>query len=145
MRNAVAVAEDPLTTTTIATATVMHLAHPHPVAWATLFRQVAHELDVPLVPYVEWVDRLTKSAEGLDTEAAVQLTERSPALRILDFFQACSIATGTGEGREAMGLRRLALDRACGASATLSGLKSTPLGGLDVEGWIAYWRAVGFF
>lgn len=142
MRNAVAVADDTLSATNTTTATVMHLAHPHPIAWGTLFRQAAHALDVPLVPYLEWVDRLTKSAEGLDTEAAVQLTERCPALRILDFFQACSIATGTGEGREAMGL---ALDRACGASATLSGLRDTPLGGVDVEGWIAYWRAVGFF
>lgn len=145
MRNAVAVADDTLSATNTSTATVMHLAHPHPIAWGTLFRQAAHALDVPLVPYSEWVDRLTKSAEGLDTEAAVQLTERCPALRILDFFQACSITTGTGEGREAMGLRRLALDRACGASTTLAGLKSSPVGGEDVKSWIAYWRAVGFF
>lgn len=145
MRNVVADAEDPLTTTNTATATVMHLAHPHPVAWGTLFRQAAHALDVPLVPYSEWVDRLTKSAEELDTEATVQLTERSPALRILDFFQACSVFTDTEEGREAMGLRRLALDRACGASTTLAGLKSSPVGGEDVKSWIAYWRAVGFF
>lgn len=145
MRNVVADAEVPLTTTTTATATVMHLAHPHPVAWGTLFRQAAHALDIPLVSYSDWVDRLTKSAEGLDTEAAVQLTEHSPALRILDFFQACNIVTGTEEEREAMGLRRLALDRACSASATLAGLKGTPLGREDVKSWIAYWRAVGFF
>lgn len=145
MRNAVIVADDTLSATNTATATVMHLAHPHPIAWGTLFRQAAHALDVPLVPYSEWVDRLTKSAEGLDTEAAVQLTEKNPALRILDFFQACSVFTDTEEGREAMGLRRLALDRACGASATLAGLKGTPLGEQDVRSWIAYWRAVRFF
>lgn len=139
---------------------VLHLAHPHPVAWSTLFTAASHALDgIPLVPYTEWLARLTQSAraEGLDAEASVQLVARSPALRILDFFQeagqfADADADGAGAGagsareaREAMGTRRLALDRACRASLTLSALKRTPLNEENVRSWIAYWRAAKFF
>lgn len=141
---------------------VLHVAHPHPVAWSTLFTAASHALDgIPLVPYTEWLARLTQSAraEGLDAEASVQLVARSPALRILDFFQeagqfadvdadADGAGAGAGsarEGREAMGTRRLALDRACRASPTLSALKRTPLNAENVRSWIAYWRAAKFF
>lgn len=126
-----------------ASSPVLHLAHPHPVSWSSLFTAASQELsNLPLVPYREWVDRLTKSAEGLDTAAAVQQVENNPALRIIDFFQAAG--TLTDEGREAMGIRRIALDRACSASATLSGLKDKPLDGENVKSWIAYWREAGF-
>lgn len=122
---------------------VLHLAHPHPVAWSTLFTAASHELSgLPLVPYAEWVDRLTKSADGLGTVTTVQQAENNPALRIIDFFQAAGALTD--EGREAMGLRRLALDRACSASPTLSGLKDKPLDGDNVRSWITYWRDAGF-
>lgn len=130
---------------------VLHLAHPRPVAWSTLFSAVAQELgDLPLVPYREWVDRLAQSAGS-----SVQQVANSPALRLLDFFQAArayafagsdsGLQVGAKEGREAMGLRRLALDRACHASATLSRLKDTPLDGQNAKSWIEYWEAVGFF
>lgn len=58
---------------------VLHLAHPHPDTWSTLFTTAFQELSsLPIVPYGEWVKRLTKSAEGLDTGAvaAVQQAER---------------------------------------------------------------------
>lgn len=142
---------------TTSSSPVLHLAHPHPVAWSTLFTAASHALDgIPLVPYTEWFARLTQSAraEGLDAEASVQLVARSPALRILDFFQEAGHFADAGadagagsarEGREAMGTRRLAFDRACRASPTLSGLKSAPLNAENVRSWIAYWRAAKFF
>lgn len=134
---------------------VLHLAHPNPVEWSTLFTAASHELGgLPLVPYTQWVDRLTQSAraDGRDAEASVQQVARSPALRILDFFQEAGLfadvdagAASAKEGREAMGTRRLALDRACSTSATLSELKATPLDADNVKSWIAYWRDAKFF
>lgn len=131
---------------------VLHLAHPNPVAWSTLFAAASRELGgLPLVPYTEWVDRLTQSAhaDGRDAEASVQQVTKNPALRILDFFQEAGADAdadaGAKEGREAMGTRRLALDRACCASPTLSGLKSAPLDADNVRSWIAYWKDAKFF
>lgn len=127
---------------------VLHLAHPNPVAWSTLFTAASQELcDLPLVPYTEWVDRLTQSAhaQNRDAEASAQQVARIPALRILDFFQEAGADADAKEGREAMGTRRLALDRACCASPTLSGLKSAPLDEDNVRSWIAYWKDAKFF
>lgn len=122
---------------------ILHLAHPSPVSWTHLFLAASRELGIPLVPYAEWVDRMEKSLDGLDTEHSVELLEQSPALRILEFFEACKQYVDERDAREAMGMRRLDLKCACAVSRLLSE-ELAPLSAESVRLWISYWKSVGF-
>ena len=128
-----------------ATKGVLHLAHPNPVSWTTLFSSASDDLKLPLVSYSEWLSKLSKSTDGLETEATVSLTERSPALRILDFFVASGNYNDDKKGREAMGLRRLELINAVASSPNLQKENVLALGAENVKAWISYWRSCGFF
>jgi hypothetical protein len=58
---------------------MLHLAHQKPVPWNLLFGYMAAVLGVKLVPYANWLLRLTAS----ETETTVR---QNPALRLLDFY-----------------------------------------------------------
>lgn len=111
---------------------MLHLAHSNTVSWTTIFSAASEELNIPLVSYSEWLDRLSRSAEGLDSSDSVYLIERSPALRILDFFRASDVHGNETIGREAMGLRCLDLSLLISSSTSLEDIR--PLS------WISYWR-----
>lgn len=121
---------------------VLHLAHPNTVPWTTIFSAASEELKIPLVSYSEWFDRLSRSAVGLDSSASVSMMERSPALRILDFFRASEAYGNEKKGREAMGLRRLDLSLARNSSPSLKKVRS--LAEEDARSWISYWKSIGF-
>ncbi|KIJ49844.1 hypothetical protein M422DRAFT_246210 [Sphaerobolus stellatus SS14] len=78
-----------------------HLVHPRPVTWKSVIANVAEILDVPTIPFEEWLKRL---------EAVPRTPEalhNNPALHLLDFYHACltpkEMPSGQ-EDREAMGL-----------------------------------------
>lgn len=123
---------------------VLHLAHPNPAAWTAIFSAASDELRIPLVPYSEWFKKLSQTAEGLNTASSVSLMERSPALRILDFFQASNVFGNGSEGREAMGLRRLDLSLAISSSPSIKKENIPSLAGENARSWISYWKSIGF-
>lgn len=123
---------------------MLHLAHPEPIPWTTIFSAASDELKIPLVSYSEWFDRLSRSADGLDSSASVSMMERSPALRIVDFFWASEAYGNEKKGREAMGLRRLDLSLAISSTSCLNKEKVPPLTAKDARSWISYWRSIGF-
>ena len=117
----------------------LHLVHPHPVSWRTLLAPIAEQLDVPLVPYDEWLAALERGAAtgSADEVAAMEI---NPALRLLSFFQFQK--DGMQSDREPMGLVRLSVEKATQVSATLSTLPQ--LDTVRVIGWLAAWRAAVF-
>lgn len=123
---------------------VLHLAHPTPVSWASVFSAAADDLRIPLVPFSEWFDKLSRTADSLDTNSAVSLAERSPAIRILDFFRASSVYGNKQKGREAMGLRRFDLSFAINSSSSLKKEKISSLSGESARLWISYWKSIGW-
>ncbi|KIJ48229.1 hypothetical protein M422DRAFT_124216, partial [Sphaerobolus stellatus SS14] len=57
-----------------------HLVHPRPVTWKSVIANVAEILDVPTIPFEEWLKRL---------EAVPRTPEalhNNPALHLLDFY-----------------------------------------------------------
>ncbi|KAI1792211.1 acetyl-CoA synthetase-like protein [Ganoderma leucocontextum] len=113
-------------------ARTLHLVHPRPVAWKAIIAPIAQELDVPLVPYSEWLAALERgAAEGSTDE--VDAMRVNPALRLLDFFRAQGAARSeTGGSYQAV---RLASEEL----ARMPELKAE-----DAERWVAAWRASGF-
>ncbi|KAI0677488.1 acetyl-CoA synthetase-like protein [Trametes maxima] len=115
-----------------APAPILHLVHPRPVSWHTILSPIASALDVPLVPYADWLAALERTARG------VEAMRENPALRLLEFFRTQSFA----EDREPLGFKHLSTEKAEKASEALRALP-----GLEEEAarrWVAAWRATGF-
>jgi len=120
-------------------AQIVHLAHPRPVLWSTLFEAFSEILNIPLVPFAEWLARLEKSREALataSTEEEAKAIRNNPALQLILFFRDVF-------SKEAMGLPSLSLDEAKKASETLRNENFCPLSVADVELWVSYWRRTG--
>lgn len=122
-----------------ADARFLHLVHPRPTPWSTIMEPVAKEFGLPSVPFDEWVSLLTKSGEGLDADHEVQLLQRNPALKLLQFFTQCS---STGHTQRGIGVEGLDMSKALAASATLRSL--LPVSGEHTQRWISYWKRHGF-
>jgi len=108
----------------------LHLAHPSPVPWNTVFDTFSSLLNVPLVSWTEWLSKLEKDNSTPQT---------NPALHLLDFFRGCS-PVGL-ENREALGIPFLDISEALKCSSTLSDSSLPRVAREDAEGWVAYWRS----
>jgi hypothetical protein len=120
-------------------AQIVHLAHPRPVLWSTLFEAFSDTLNIRLVPFSEWLARLERSREALTTASAeeeAKAIRNNPALQLIHFFRAVY-------SKEATGLPSLSLDEAKKASETLRDDNLCPLSVVDVELWVSYWRRTG--
>src|SRR5437899_1904680 len=118
---------------------VYHLTHPSPVAWTIPMREAARLMNVPLVPYTQWLASLEKQALSHTGTPS----QSNPALRLLDFFRYTTQrtdATNTENFLEP----ELSCARALQESPTLRSIKANPLGDRDVGKWMAYWRSIGF-
>ncbi|KAI9459309.1 acetyl-CoA synthetase-like protein [Russula earlei] len=119
----------------------LHVANPHGVPFNALITSVASSLDVSLVPYTEWLFRLSEehTAESHSTANLDQAQSENPALRLYRVFQAAR----TGPEWEPLGIAHLDTTRAVQASKLLAeGAK--PLGVENVRKWLSAWRASGF-
>lgn len=118
---------------------ILHLVHPHPVAWNKIISPIARALDVPLVPYQAWLSALEQSM-GEGPTGQVESMKANPALRILAFFKAQGEAMAPN--REAMGLAYLSTGKAVKISRSLAEL--APLDEERPKMWLAAWKRSGF-
>jgi thioester reductase-like protein len=120
----------------------VHLVHPRPVPWSTVFGAFCSLLAIPLVPYSKWLSRLEGSSQAITTASAKAPTEalkNNPALRLIEFFRSDVMGLASAKG-----IPLLSLDEAQKASETLRGDKLAQLGIEDVKRWIDYWRSTEF-
>jgi hypothetical protein len=119
----------------------LHIVHPRGVPFNTLIASAASSLNVPLVPYSEWISKLseehkTQSYSETNLEKA-QAT--NPALRLFGFYQSARI----GPEWEPLGVARLETRRAVRVSNVLAE-GARPLDEENVRKWLGSWRASGF-
>ncbi|KAF9556258.1 acetyl-CoA synthetase-like protein [Agrocybe pediades] len=122
---------------------LVHLVHPQPTSWAKLASIAAQDLSVPLVSYVQWLEKLEGAAtrNGDSAETSVESLKAIPALRLLDFYRV--VASNLRKEGNAFGLPRLSCENAVRLSPTLSeGIP--PLGEQDVKSWLNFWKEVGY-
>ncbi|TFY82997.1 hypothetical protein EWM64_g1012 [Hericium alpestre] len=122
---------------------IVHLVHPRPVSWSNVFRHFSSALDLPLVPYTDWLARLDKSAEGVSPLTDTNDFKSNPALRLLDWFHSAWNDHGTGAS-EALGFPKLQTINAIKSSPMLADEHVARIGEKDVFQWVDYWKAVGF-
>jgi hypothetical protein len=125
----------------------LHLIHPYPTEWSSIFQSIAKTTGHDLVPYSAWLAKLEKAAE--DPKEA----ERNPAIKLLDFYRGV-VLKNESEGSkkdgtrqesrsgDAMGFPAMETTRAVQQSETLRNLK--PLDEEDAQKWLGYWRKRGF-
>ncbi|KAG6837399.1 putative NRPS-like protein biosynthetic cluster [Arthromyces matolae] len=113
----------------------LHLCHPRPVSWSTVFTLISRILKIPLVGYSTWLEALedieSRANGGRDLGC-----EQPPALRLLDFFQSAGRAVSS-EKTEAFGFPRLSMEVALSVT---SAIDLPPLGEEDVTLWLKYWK-----
>lgn len=125
---------------------VLHLTSPEPVPWSKVIHAFAQELNLPVVPYEEWLCDLQKVHEKLNggtlnpTEVESALQD-NPALRLTGFFDAAA-ATVSKEDIEPLGVPKLDVTRALKASPSLRNAEQ--VGYKHVRRWVQYWRKTGF-
>jgi len=119
----------------------LHVVHPRGVPFNALVASAAASLDVPLVPYPEWLSKLSEEHKAQSYSAAnlEKAQAENPALRLFGFYQSMR----TGLEWEPLGVARLDTTRAVQVSSVLAkGAK--PLGEENVRKWLSAWRANGF-
>ena len=118
-----------------------HIVHPRGVLFNAIIASAASSLNVPLVPYSEWLSRLSEEHKTQSySDANLEKAQASnPALRLFGFFQSAR----NGPEWEPIGVARLDTARAVRVSKVLAeGAK--PLGEENVRKWLRAWRASGF-
>jgi hypothetical protein len=112
----------------------LNLAHPDLVGWEDIFKHFSAALNVPMVEYGEWLNRLERTAD--EKEAFVH----NPALHLLDFFRSVH-KPAVSDDDEALRFPRLETSRAVRVAPSLT---CATLGKEDVDQWLEFWRRVGF-
>lgn len=118
-----------------------HIVHPRGVPFNSLISSAASSLNVPLVPFTEWLSKLSEEHKAQsNSDANLEKAQASnPALRLFSFYQ----SVRTGPEWEPLGVARLDTARAVRVSKVLAeGAK--PLGEENVRKWLSAWRKSGF-
>lgn len=111
----------------------LHISHPHPVPMADILLPLSEALDLPLVPYSNWLHSLEAAASQEFTAPA------NPGVRLLDFFRSYQ---DVSHGSEAFFPATLSNTRTVMVAGSIQSL--APLGAQDVEAWVCYLRQVGY-
>jgi hypothetical protein len=119
----------------------LHIVHPRGVPFNALIASVASSFSVPLVPYPEWLSRLSEEhkAQSYSDANLEKAQAGNPALRLFGFFQSAR----NGPEWEPIGVARLDTTRAVRVSRALAE-GTRPLGEKNVRKWLGAWRASGF-
>ena len=125
----------------------LHLFHPRTTPFSALAVPLAASLDVPLVPFGTWAQRLHAfraaqvQSESVAAEAGLAGGEVR-ALALVDFLARTDAESGEHALMRETGDVALEAMRACSATLAAPGLRR--LGEADALGWLAYWRGVGW-
>lgn len=109
---------------------VLHLVHPYTVPWTVISETASKALNIPIIPYTEWLSRLQDAARKSSDDP--DAPKHNPALKLIEFFEKdlpeeSPLVIGT--------------DKAVEVSRSLREAKKMDSG--EVERWMSYWKKVG--
>lgn len=121
-----------------------HLVNPRPSGWNSVFEMFGKDLDVPLVDFVDWVERLKESSLGED---------ELPSKKLISFFErvlqaypnteknpvAARNETGQVPAEESLGIKSLDLTKALKSSPSLRQVEQ--IKEEDLKKWLRYWES----
>ncbi|KAJ7045248.1 putative aminoadipate reductase [Mycena alexandri] len=107
----------------------INLVHPRPIRWDEVISTMARTVQLPLVPFADWVQQIQDRSVG----AAAEEIENIPGIKLLDFFRATVAGAGNIE---------FSTEKAQTMSESMRLLK--PTSDADVQRWMQYWREKEF-
>ena len=113
--------------------THLHLVNPTLVQWDDVFKYIAKQLNVTLVPYPEWLSKL-KGVAG-----TVKNTQEHPAMRLLGFYESLHKEGGSGAG----GLPLCNTEVARSLCPVLNGEELRDIKTEEIQRWLDYWKLLG--
>lgn len=114
------------------TSQIVHVLHPHPTPWPTLAKHLGNTLNLPLIPFPQWVQKLEAYASDDD---ALHLS--APSIKLLPMLRAISSRNEDDGGFEAFGFLV--------AKVTNGIFDSIPVPPLSLELaslWLKQWKLV---
>ena len=111
----------------------LHLVNPTPYQWDEVFGYVAKKLEVPLVPYPEWLSKLKEAS------TAVKNVQEHSVLRLLGFYEGLNQRSGS----EAGGLPSCKTDVTRSVCTVLNGEGLREVKAEEIQKWLDYWESVG--
>lgn len=107
--------------------------------WKAVIQHIADILDVPVIPYDEWLNRLEASSTTDED------LHRNPALHLIGFYRVSATpkdANRIGE-REALGLAMYETQSTVADASCLMPERLPQMGKEDISRWIDYWKRKG--
>ncbi|GJJ05921.1 putative NRPS-like protein biosynthetic cluster [Clathrus columnatus] len=120
-----------------------HLVHPRPIKWTELIHSISDELQLPIIPFSDWVNQLENLPK---TE---EMFHKTHALHLIEFYKAAipppkgSATDSFSNEHEVMGLPTFETSRTVSAVEALNEVSLPCITTEEVVGWIGYWRAKG--
>ncbi|KAJ6578491.1 acetyl-CoA synthetase-like protein [Mycena capillaripes] len=103
----------------------INLVHPRPIPWDVVMSAMADTVQLPLIPFPDWVGQL----QARSAKATAEDIAKIPAIKLLDFFKAAVAGKGTAE---------FSTLKAQAISESMKLLK--PLTEDDAKQWMTYWK-----
>ncbi|EPQ57833.1 polyketide synthase [Gloeophyllum trabeum ATCC 11539] len=119
---------------------VLHLRHPKPILWRVMANSLARIIDVPVVPYAEWLARLEHE---LKAQGIRQISPYlAPAMRLMDVYRSPRSDDHPAQPMtESNGLfPALSIGKAIEASPTLRDPDLPEIQEDEIAAWVRYWR-----
>ena len=118
----------------------LHLVHPKPVYMSTIIQSVARILDVPVVPYKDWLSKLEIK---LESQSESGTRSKTNAFKLIEFYKSNLRRMGKSELDGAYPEKRLAMEKTLQVCTSLSDPAIHSLDEADVERWLAHWSKKG--
>ena len=119
----------------------LHLVHPKPVPMTSIIQPIAKILDVPVVSYAEWLERLEMSLKTLSgSESDVHEVQENPAFKLIEFYRSIG---DDANSPEAYTRTRLSVEKTIQVCATLGDGNLHTLDERDAQRWLVYWEEKG--
>ncbi|EJD42001.1 acetyl-CoA synthetase-like protein [Auricularia subglabra TFB-10046 SS5] len=107
---------------------ILHLVHPRPSSWRSVFALYSALQGAPLVPFEQWLARIAKSSKD---------PEGVPAVRLFEFWRSFGDAGFDGMNK----MEDISTAKAQEISPTLKNMRA--LDEKDARAWFEYWQRKG--
>ena len=106
-------------------------------------KPMAKILDVPAVPYADWLEKLEYALKTLSSSgsgSSMEAVRENPSFKLIEFYRSIK---SVSDSNEAFIMTRLAVEKTVKVCATLGDPDLRVLDESDARRWLKYWEEKG--